>query len=257
MTARGAITTIEASNSLTDLAARIKAEHEACISALQRGLEHAVAAGELLLEAKALIPHGQWLPWLREHAYIPERTAQRYMKIAPWAADKSDKMADLTADAIKSLSPTAFWALGQQLLDAPFTEQDFDDLHYGEIKLLHQAQVPAIAAWCFDIAEYTADDRPALRLCPWDDLKTALEVLAPIATGKRAFKVDCADIQAMLVPIEWIRLSAMWMVGNLLGELQYRDDIDEDRYQTEWDETHQHVMAGLEKQIAAVKGRGS
>jgi hypothetical protein len=43
----------EGSNSLTDLAARIMAEHEATAVALQRSVKHAMAAGDLLLEAKA------------------------------------------------------------------------------------------------------------------------------------------------------------------------------------------------------------
>jgi hypothetical protein len=71
-----------ASNSLADLAARIRAEHEACGTALRRGLEHAIAAGELLIQAKDQLAHGQWLPWLREHCQIPERTAQLYMRLA-------------------------------------------------------------------------------------------------------------------------------------------------------------------------------
>jgi hypothetical protein len=49
------------SNSLADLAARINAKHEAAGGALKRGLQHAIAAGELLLEAKAQLKHGQWL----------------------------------------------------------------------------------------------------------------------------------------------------------------------------------------------------
>jgi hypothetical protein len=48
------------SNSLADLAARLKAEHGAVISALARGLTHAMAAGDILLEAKAQLKHGQW-----------------------------------------------------------------------------------------------------------------------------------------------------------------------------------------------------
>ena len=40
------------SNSLVDLAARINAEHEAAGGALKHSLQHAIAAGELLLEAK-------------------------------------------------------------------------------------------------------------------------------------------------------------------------------------------------------------
>ena len=51
-------------NSLPDLAARIKAEHEAVSTALKESVAHAIAAGELLIEAKAQLGHGQWLPWL-------------------------------------------------------------------------------------------------------------------------------------------------------------------------------------------------
>jgi Protein of unknown function (DUF3102) len=29
-----------------------------------------------------LVPHGQWLPWLKEHCHLSERTAQLYMRCA-------------------------------------------------------------------------------------------------------------------------------------------------------------------------------
>jgi hypothetical protein len=70
------------SNSLPELAARIRAEHEATAVAMQRGVEHAMAAGDLLIEAKAQLKHGQWLPWLAEHCAMSERSAQLYMRIA-------------------------------------------------------------------------------------------------------------------------------------------------------------------------------
>jgi hypothetical protein len=58
------------SNSLADLAARINQEHEAAEAAIKRGAAHAMAAGDLLIEAKAQVPHGQWLPWLAEHCVV-------------------------------------------------------------------------------------------------------------------------------------------------------------------------------------------
>ena len=70
------------SNSLTDLAARIRAEHDAAGDAIKRGVEHAIAAGALLIEAKAQLRHGQWSPWLKQHCGLSERSAQRYMRIA-------------------------------------------------------------------------------------------------------------------------------------------------------------------------------
>jgi len=72
----------EGSNSLADLAARIRAEHEATAEALRDSVAHAMVAGDLLIEAKAQVPHGQWLPWLAEHCAISERTAQLYMRTA-------------------------------------------------------------------------------------------------------------------------------------------------------------------------------
>jgi hypothetical protein len=80
--ARGPVTEIGASNSLTDLAARVRIEHEAASAALRDGLKHAIAAGKLLIEAKAQIDHGQWLPWLVEHCLVSERSAQSYMRVA-------------------------------------------------------------------------------------------------------------------------------------------------------------------------------
>jgi hypothetical protein len=76
------MSTIEGSNRLPDLAARIKAEHEACVGAMRRGLKHAITAGELLAEARELVPHGEWLPWLANNCAVSARSAQRYMKLA-------------------------------------------------------------------------------------------------------------------------------------------------------------------------------
>jgi hypothetical protein len=35
-----------------------------------------------LAEAKAMLAHGQWLPWLRENCDVSARTAQSYMQLA-------------------------------------------------------------------------------------------------------------------------------------------------------------------------------
>jgi hypothetical protein len=68
--------------SLDVLAGRIRAEHEQVGRALTSALDHALRAGDLLIEAKAQLGHGQWLPWLAEHCRFAERTAQAYMRLA-------------------------------------------------------------------------------------------------------------------------------------------------------------------------------
>jgi Protein of unknown function (DUF3102) len=268
---------ITTSNSLADLAARIRAEHEAVGTAMKRGLKHAIAAGELLIEAKAQLAHGQWLPYLREHCHVPERTAQRYMLLARHASElesKSDNLADLTmGGAIELLTPPSTpdfddwdsiseWA--ERLLDGPFTPFDFgnDDkraIHdrYGwlETKLMHQAKVPPLAAWCFDVSYATKDGRPALRLCPWDDLLAAYEGLADVATGKRAFKFDFPHMAAMRGAIALVETLTCWMLGNVLNEIEHRTKkkISAERYEREWEETHSAVMARLDEQLAEIE----
>jgi Protein of unknown function (DUF3102) len=90
--------TANSSNSLADLAARIKVEHTAVDAALKDSLRHALAAGDLLIEAKTLVSHGQWLPWLRDHCEISERTAQLYMRCAKNRAEIEHQIRNDVAD---------------------------------------------------------------------------------------------------------------------------------------------------------------
>lgn len=77
------IDALAASNRLPEIAARIRSEHQATSAALSRAVIHAMAAGDLLIEAKAAIPHGRWLPWLADNCTeLSERTVQLYMKLA-------------------------------------------------------------------------------------------------------------------------------------------------------------------------------
>jgi hypothetical protein len=67
---------------LPELAEQINAEHRQCEAALQSGLQHALEAGRLLIEAKKLCLHGTWLPWLEENFEGKNRTARAYMQVA-------------------------------------------------------------------------------------------------------------------------------------------------------------------------------
>lgn len=92
---------------LSALAERISAEHLACRTAYQDSLSHARACGELLIQAKAEVKHGSWLPWLAENTQIGERSARAYMQVArDWAVlEKSATVADLSfRDALRLLS---------------------------------------------------------------------------------------------------------------------------------------------------------
>ena len=69
--------------SLGELAAAINAEHQAAERTARTALDHARAAGDKLLQAKAQVDHGQWLPWLSANCPdVAVRTVQAYMRLA-------------------------------------------------------------------------------------------------------------------------------------------------------------------------------
>lgn len=96
------IVSAQTTASLADLATQINAEHEAATNALQSGLDHAVAAGRLLIKAKLKIAsHGDWLPWLKANCTFSARSAQGYMKVAKAVANLGD---DANAKRVALLS---------------------------------------------------------------------------------------------------------------------------------------------------------
>jgi Protein of unknown function (DUF3102) len=70
-----------------DLPAQIEAEHQGALGAARAAIEHAVACGQLLLQAKAEAGHGGWLAWVDAHLSFGERQAQKYMRLAEHAAE--------------------------------------------------------------------------------------------------------------------------------------------------------------------------
>jgi site-specific DNA-adenine methylase len=65
---------------LPDLAARIEAEHAACLAAAQDAVMRAIEVGRLLAEAKGRIRHGEWAGWVEANCPFGIREAQNYMR---------------------------------------------------------------------------------------------------------------------------------------------------------------------------------
>jgi hypothetical protein len=72
----------DGSNRLPVLASSINEHLAAAERATRRGLEHAIAAGLLLIEAKELVAHGEWLGWLQANCHVGGRQAQIFMRLA-------------------------------------------------------------------------------------------------------------------------------------------------------------------------------
>jgi len=67
---------------LDELATRIKIANKAVRDAAKNIVREAITAGLGLIDAKAKLTHGEWLPWLEQNCGFSERTAHNYMLIA-------------------------------------------------------------------------------------------------------------------------------------------------------------------------------
>ncbi len=205
---------------LVDLAGRINTEHKAVCEAAMTATQHAIKCGVLLTEAKSGLPHGQWLPWLKENCELSERTTQAYMRLArrceELGGEEAQRVADLPvrqamvaiadhqAEQIpnilnrdKPASEEEIWAWATRQVNGPFNRFDFDDEGKGWLKeigskLLRQVGAPAVVSWCLNLK---TQDIPMLRLVPWDELSEALGKLAPVAKGNIAnLDIDWGDL---------------------------------------------------------------
>jgi hypothetical protein len=95
------------SNRLPTLAETIRTAHGEARKAATATIEHAIAAGIALTEAKNLVPHGEWRAWLAGNVSFSERTASGYMRLARRRHElEISSAADLTIrGAIRMLAP--------------------------------------------------------------------------------------------------------------------------------------------------------
>lgn len=66
------------------------------LEAKRRGGEAIITIGRCLIEAKDMLSHGEWLPWLSDQVEFSERTAQKFMRLAREWSNPST-LADLGA----------------------------------------------------------------------------------------------------------------------------------------------------------------
>ena len=73
---------------LPTLARRANREHAACEKAIRSALEHARQCGQFLIQAKALVAHGNFQDWIAKNCKFSPQMARRYMALARgWARD--------------------------------------------------------------------------------------------------------------------------------------------------------------------------
>lgn len=145
-----------------ELTTEIATEHEAAQSAFRSAVEHAIRCGELLIEAKAQLPHGGWGEWIAGNFPASDRTARGYMRLARYGEEVNRQgLADLGIEvALKQLAapkaPEFHWALD---LIPPMNAEERAGLHASVDE--RGCMVPIV----FDEDGILLDGRERLRAC--------------------------------------------------------------------------------------------
>lgn len=73
---------LDSKPSLGQLEQRLRGSHEMCISKVRQGMEHALRAGEVLLEIRSeLMPKKEWYAWLERTPIVSRTQAYTYMRL--------------------------------------------------------------------------------------------------------------------------------------------------------------------------------
>lgn len=75
---------------LDELAGTIREQHDLMVGYARKTLEHVIACGRALEEARSLVPEGQWYPWLRENVGLERSTVKMYLRIARYRRELED-----------------------------------------------------------------------------------------------------------------------------------------------------------------------
>ena len=122
-------TELSTTRQLSGIARRLAVEHDAIVKSVYNSLDHARRAGELLTEAKGLLEHGEWGPWLTANFAGSETTARNYMRVAEhWEELKTQigNAADLSLNSTVKLLSKPRVALPTPALPS----DEFDAEHY-------------------------------------------------------------------------------------------------------------------------------
>jgi hypothetical protein len=184
-----------------ELATAINAAHEAAIGAARSALQHARRAGELLIEAKAGVEHGAWLPWLSEHCpNIGVRQAQKYMKLAEgWPA----------IEAAANTNPSSHLTINEavRLLSEPREQPEQDDL----AELRRDAREIKLLGFALDDghdADLTSDDCAEI-------ITRVRDIAARTDARLTRCPEHCAEYWANRINAEQLRVYE-WQAQNLL-----------------------------------------
>lgn len=97
----------------------------------QAGIEHYMRAGEMLLEAKEQVAHGDWKGWIDRNFHLSYSSAKRYMLLADLPKRSTREPFTSLREALRETSPTQ--AGGQNTWQEP-VKQVLNKVNYEALR---------------------------------------------------------------------------------------------------------------------------
>lgn len=150
--------------SLDELAETIRREHDACRAAAKTTIEHAISAGEALLQVRErLTPTRQWMAWLEANFPKHRSSAYQYMRVATYRHLIPADYGIAAADKLTKGLPTIDGLPGRPRIDdarkADAQRLRSEGKGYKEIARALDASVSTVYSWFNDGTKSQRDKR--------------------------------------------------------------------------------------------------
>ena len=193
------------------------------LEAKRTGGEAILTIGRCLIEAKDMLRHGEWLPWLNEQVELSERTAQKFMKLArEWS--NPNTLADLGAS--KAL----------MLLALPTEERE---------QFVEENNVIDMSARQLEAA---IKERDEARIDAADAQKSAMKLREALAAMQQERQVADQEVQKLTEELDELKARPV--------EVAVETVVDQEAIDKARDEVRAEMQAKLDKaKEAAAKAR--
>lgn len=107
------------SKDLEDEVVKINELHQSMVSNMSRAIQSAIMIGEILVNKKAALPHGAFLPWVEKNAPFSRATAANYMRMYENRDLLNVKRVLHLRDALKLLSEESSQPNNEKIVNRP------------------------------------------------------------------------------------------------------------------------------------------
>lgn len=104
----------------------------------------------------------------------------------------------------------------------------------------------------FALGVRTYEPLPLLRLVPSYELCEAIEKLAPVATRKCTFTIQVSRPKYAALLVTQAELFAGRFIGELLEEIEHREEIDDATYAAEYETVRVQLLERAQRRLSAL-----